>query len=709
MNCTGASRQRGGVAILLIVAAIALGGTYYLVSSMNEMSAQRKAYVQERNSAVLQRAKQALIGYMLARAQKGGATDPEQNPGALPCPEHAWHIAVTTEEGTAGPSVGVPNPGYGTANCASIGRFPWKTIGTEKLVDGSGEPLWYAVGPTWRKTSTASNTIINSNTAGDVTLDGQSVVALIIAPGPVQITQASTTPYGVACAARSQARTGAPTGNTLDPLDYLECYNSATLAFSSNASAASYNDQVVAITTADLIPGLEAAIAKRIERDIVPQLKAVYATNTWGANVSAANPVYPYPAPFANPGTTTSYRGSASSCAGNVCQGLLPMIFTNTPGSTTALCTPGGSSLCDPTFVAWASGTIEVKSLTVLGTTYNPGLIPGVATWVAPVTSCTVATDAGPPQFSRLDCSAYVPGVATLLTTGVTYEVKGIASNVAMALRQFNAAAALPGVTVASGPTVAMGSTGAATVTFTGTFATVTETNLVSTALCGLSGILLGTLQCRQVSIQVPLPPLFPDHALLNSNHTTWGWYTRNEWHRLTYYAVAQGNTATSLPTAPACTSGTTCLTIGNVTPSGQQRAMLILAGRSINGNARPTATLADYLEGGNATGSFERQTASAATGPVYTDTGAANNYAVGASVTTGTALRFLAVNANTGASTLSTATTGVRNVVDASGAALAAGTIKASSVVEVTYDGTRFVLSKRMFNDRIVVVDSNP
>jgi hypothetical protein len=298
--------------------------------------------------------------------------------------------------------------------------------------------------------------------------------------------------------------------------------------------------------------------------------------------------------------------------------------------------------------------------------------------------------------------------VATLLSTGVTYEVKGVASNVAMALRQFNTAAVLPGVTVSSGPTVAMSTTGTATTTFTGTFATVTETNLVSTALCGLSSILLVTLQCRQVDIQVPLPPLFPDHALLNSNNTTWGWFTRNEWYRLTYYAVAQGNTATSLPTTPACTNGTTCLSVANVTPTAQQRAILILAGRGINGNARPTATLADYLEGGNASGSFERQTVSVSTGRVYVDSGVADNYFVAVSVTTGSTVQFFTTNANTGASTLSTTTTGVRNLVDASGAALAAGQIKANAVVEATFDGTRFVLSKRLFNDRIVVVDQN-
>jgi len=701
---TAASRRQHGAALLAMLLILVLGGAWYLLSRLNAASANRTVSVRNQNAAVLVQAKQALLGYVAYQAAMAG----EVNPGAFPCPEAP--SGMTSITGFDGRTQ--------TPNCTlpAVGRFPWRTIGTDKLSDAAGEPLWYVVAAGWSKPGPLGTdyTLINSNCTSDVTMacntglltvDGvKDTVALIIAPG-----QAFNVPAAAGCTAWSQVRT---ISASPDFRNYLECENATSPAdatFVTTGPSDSFNDQVVKITAAEVLPLLEAAIAHRIEREIVPQLKQVYNTNTWSANVSATNPVYPYPAPFADPGTTASYQGGAGSCAGGVCKGLLPVIFTNTPGSTTALCTPGGTSLCDPMFVKWASGTIEVKSITVLGITYNPGAIPAVATWLAPVTPCTVATDAGPPQFSRLDCSAYVPGVATLLSTGVTYEVKGTASNVAMALRQFNSAASLPGVTVTAGPTVAMNSTGTATTTFTGTFATVNETNLVSTALCGLSAILLGTVQCRQVDIQVPLPPLFPDHALLNSNQPTTGWFMRNEWYRVLYYAVAQGDTATSLPTAPACTPSTNCLTVTNVTPASSQRAILILAGRSINGSARPTAALADYLEFGNATGSFERRSVTAAPGTVYADTGAANAYALTVStLATGSALQFRAVNANTGGSTLSTAATGVQSILNTDGSSLTAGQIQANALVEVVYDGTKFVLSKRPFNDRIIVVDSN-
>src|SRR6185295_16251606 len=100
---------------------------------------------------------------------------------------------------------------------------------------------------------------------------------------------------------------------------------------------------------------------------------------------------------------------------------------------------------------------------------------------------------------------------------------------------------------------------------------------------------------------------LLADHALLDSGDSTTGWFVRNEWYRLAYYAVAPGHTAASLPSAPACTTGINCLSVTNVTPANAQRAILILAGRSINGSTRPSTELENYLESSNVTGNATR------------------------------------------------------------------------------------------------------
>jgi len=110
--------------------------------------------------------------------------------------------------------------------------------------------------------------------------------------------------------------------------------------------------------------------------------------------------------------------------------------------------------------------------------------------------------------------------------------------------------------------------------------------------------------------------PTISDHSILSSTDPTTGWFVRNEWYRLLYYAIAQTYAAGG---TLSCTTGGTCLSVANgdprrpITPVGGQRAILILAGRSINGSARPSATLGNYLEFGNATGAFERQPVSTA------------------------------------------------------------------------------------------------
>jgi hypothetical protein len=540
-----------------------------MVNRVNARSGDYIAADRERNARVLNQAKQALIGYVVAQAAKG-MPFPEDNPGALPCPEHPWYIGLPDKEGGAGPSIGVSNPGYGTANCSSIGRFPWRTIGTPKLVDASGEPLWYVVGPTWRKTSSSTKTDINSNTPGDLTVDGQQAVALIIAPGPAMSTQAGTTAYGAACSARAQTRL-APAGSTLNALDYLECFDSVALQFSTGGPSGSFNDQAVMVTAADLMPGIEAAVADRMSREVVPALKSVYGSATW--SLTSSNPLYPYAAPFAGGGVTPSsstYAGTSGTYAG-----LLP--FNSQSCSGDPRCT---------TIVAWKSPVVASVAQTGGTGTLQVG------------TSCSFLSA------TQVRCTGtYLAAGATQLTMSAR------ASNVAMGLRALDATqmtaeylTILGWTSVTSSASGAFLSDGSADVKATATFPSLLSLPIGFRITINLAAL--------------------TDHALLSSTDPTTGWFVRNEWYRLLYYAVARGYTADVLatPKSPACPTSTasgyafdsSCLTVTNVTPNGAQRAILILAGRSINASARPSANLGDYFEFGNATGNWERQTVSA-------------------------------------------------------------------------------------------------
>ena len=657
------TKHEQGAALLALLAVILLAASWFLVSQLNAESGMAAAARKTRNAEVLQRAKSALIGYVAAQAAKAF----ENYPGALPCPEAAGYFDSTTQEGQSANSCSLPK----------VGRFPWRTIGTEKLVDASGEPLWYVVSPGWGYTS-GTGPVINSNATGQLTVDGvaNDAVALIIAPGPAFNVAAST-----GCGAINQVR---PTAGTPDWRNYLECENATyptpDAAFVTTGPSVSYNDQVMKITVADIMPGIEAAIANRIEREILPALQTVYTPAAWG--FTGSNPILPFAAPFASPGPgagTSNYHGASGTYAG-----LLP--FNQMRNCTVSAADPR----CTSTVLTWPTGGTDVQ-------TGGSGSIRTQSTcvWQSSIFVCT--------------------GEYLQPSISVTVNVK--VANVAGGLRTIN----LTGKVSCSAVDDVGNGIPVQPVTCSATYALQSDgsvnISVATSALPDIASSGWGTYANYKVSIDDSdaANPIFGDHALLSStdpgtcpSYGCTAWFVRNEWYRLLYYAVSQGNTAAQLPSERSCTTPGNCLTVTNMTPSSKSAA-LILAGRSINGRARPSATLADYFEFGNTNGSYERQTITPSNAAIYADTGAANAYAIAvASLATGATLQFRATNANTGTSTLTTAATGSRSLVNLDGSNLAAAAIQANAAVQVTWDGTQFLLAKRPFNDRVVAISSN-
>jgi hypothetical protein len=533
-------RQRG-VALLVMVTIIALGASWMLVSSLNAASS-RTAQNRHENARILAESKNALLGWVMSQAVLAG----ENNPGRLPCPEAAGYI-------------GTSNEGIAAGNCSlpAVGRLPWRTLGLSKPFDASGEPLWYVVSPGWALPTVVSTLTINSDSSGQLGVDGaaNAAVALIIAPGPALDVQASS-----GCSARNQVR------NTLAPdfRDYLECENASSPADSSFVTSkpgATFNDQVVAVTTRDLLPGLEAAISKRIEREIVPALKTVYGGNF---NVSAATPVYPYAAPFADPGPgagTSNYQGVASTY-----QGLLP--FNQTRNCTAAASNPR----CLPNLITWAATPWPYKS-------GGSGSISGTCYWEGP---------AYPLSDARM-CEGTYSGNPVVGVLQATF------SNVALGLRALDATKVhlyahddtiwpfdqALAETITTTTSVTLNSNGTATLTVSGPLPD-TATHVPT----------WDTTAAFRIRIE---RSVIGDHALLDATNPTTGWFVRNEWYRLLYYAIAQGQTAANLP-SPACTTGTNCLTVG-AAPDDNKRALLVLEGRSLGSQTRPSAALGNFLE----------------------------------------------------------------------------------------------------------------
>jgi len=657
MNSARAARQHGA-ALLLLLAVVALGSSWYLVSRLSVESGMANVAAKARNTLVLNRAKQALIGYIAAQASFAGET----RPGAFPCPVAGANFNDPLANGSDG-TVSYP------CTLPVVGRFPWKSIGLDKLVDASGEPLWYAIASGWA----GASTVINSDCAspasgmacatGRLSVDGvtNDVVALIIAPGPAISVSASAN-----CTTWSQSR---PTTAPPDWRNYLECQNATSPAdntFATTGPSGSFNDQLVTITVGDLMPALEAAIASRVEREIAPVLSAVYTPSAWG--FAGSNAIYAYPATFASPGPgagTSTYQGAAGTY-----RGLLPF---NQANCTTAASNPR----CSNSFLTFSKlgsdaqiaggGSIRTQSS---------------CAWSSNTYICT--------------------GQYNDTTVSISFQFR--VTNVAMGLRTFDsskitctaeddAGGGWPTQTVPCTSTVALQSNGSAIVTVT-----TGATPVITTAGWG-----------TYANYMINIDRLaFGDHSLLDTTDATTGWFARNEWFRLAYYAVAPSNTALRLPLERSCTTAADCLSVSNVTPTNKS-AVLVLAGRTLNGTSRPSSTLADYLEFGNAQAAYERQTVTPKPASVLADTGSANAYAVAiTALATGAGFQFKAANTNTGTSTLNTTATGTRSLVNTDGSNLAAGTIVANAAVQAIWDGTNFVLIKRPFNDRIIAVSSN-
>jgi hypothetical protein len=597
----GTAKRERGVVLIAMVAVIALAASWLLVRQLNAESGSIDAARKSRNAAILNKAKQTLIGYVAAQAAMSG----ENRPGALPCPEAPGNFNDPLANGSDG-TVSFP------CTPPIVGRFPWRSLGLDQLVDASGEPLWYAVASGWA----GASTVINSNCAyynvaglacqsGRLSVDGvavasSDVIAVIIAPGPVITVSTSAN-----CTAWTQTR---PTTAPPDWRNYLECQNATNPAdntFATTGPSGSFNDQLIKITTAELLPAIEAAIAHRIEREVAPLLRSMYSGGSWSG--SAATPRFPFAAAFADPSSAlTTYKGVSGTF-----NGLLPLSYSETSPGSEAPCVAAASPRCQSAFVAWINA--PAPTFTRLG---GAQLFSANCSIVGTSVSCTIVTSS----------SIFAPA------NTIQFAMSGTAANVGMALRQLNPAATMSGIS--AGPAVSgtlndgtgAAPAGSATVTVTGSATVGSGGTQLADLLCGLGGFAALLFDCYSHTVSFPIYVL-ADHPILDSTSTgtNQGWFLRNKWHEVSYYAVATGHAPNG---AASCTTGGTCLTVNyhrdatNTVDAGKQRAIIILSGRSLTGTARPNGTIADWLEGANTDGltPFELRSATLLTNRTFND-----------------------------------------------------------------------------------------
>jgi hypothetical protein len=267
---TQRSTQRGQLLLVMaVVIVIAFGAAYYALSSPTSVGIERDKIT----TAALAQIKEALIGWSAARDPAIDGVN--ARPGELPCPDIN------------------PLDGYEDGSCVAgaLGRVPWKTLGIPEPKDGSGETLWYTIAGPFRNYNMSSPPI-TSDTQGDITVYQDApattlttpastaavvttrAVAVIFAPGAVLGTQNRSSTATMACAA--------PSGTYLRNLcasNYLETWSSVNNSaingpFIQARSSNDFNDRLLFITNADLMPLVE----QRVAREMISYLNQYRAT-----------------------------------------------------------------------------------------------------------------------------------------------------------------------------------------------------------------------------------------------------------------------------------------------------------------------------------------------------------------------------------------------------------------------------------------------
>ncbi len=270
---------------MILLVALGSGFLVYSIASFRSIDYEKNA----KTDAAMRQAKQALMGWSAARTPN--STNTTYRPGELPCPD-------------------TNNDGVAEFSCVAgaIGRVPWKTLEIPEPKDGYDETLWYAISGPFRYKPQASAPI-TSDTLGTLTVyQGSSAttvtsqaIAVLFAPGPAVGTQARGTASALC------STTGTTIAQQYCAANYLESTGGGNNAqtngpFIQAASSATFNDRVLPITNADLMPLVEQRVAVEM-MSYLSQYRAAAPTHVYPwADLGDGNS-------NGNPGTDAYTRG----------------------------------------------------------------------------------------------------------------------------------------------------------------------------------------------------------------------------------------------------------------------------------------------------------------------------------------------------------------------------------------------------------------
>ena len=584
--------------VLLLLLMLVSVGAYFLLQSLNH-AAESRTRGEVTTTQALQRARLALIGYAVHYPDKPGVLDLSAGPGYLPCPDTKFDATKV-------------GPGQADLSCASssgteTGRFPWHTLASAEMVDGSGAPLWYAVSDNFRNNPKQP---INSSTRGTLKIDdcsatGEDYVAVIIAPGP-------------ALAGQNRAPASYATS------DYLEEQNAnkGDNCFSAKRSPTN-NDQVLGISRHDLL----RAVEQRVMNDVAQAL-ARYRRDPDGDDVNGVDPDcaaatpdcddgYPWLSPFTNP-STSNYAGVVGTT-----RGLLPLrqpgVSFNAPFSASwalsggTFTTSGAlppSEIClrstsDTSCASTAFATPVALAGTVIGTAGGEW---SIATCISKATQQLICTATR--TVLDLASSRRLERTYELTLTKIPYAIVPPTATTTR-IQQF----ILSGGTLPASSALALKESDAI-------IETDGSRSLLGVAALSLtSGTPFGFFQLLNIPFDLEIAD---DDTLDSTTRRSPGelpaWFTANGWQRLHLVAYAEAH-APGDPASDCNSPPGTCLTVQwtRVLPLtavtlNKVSGVVVGAGAALVSQSRPSTALSDYFEGANASGglSFEKRAPSA-------------------------------------------------------------------------------------------------